>query len=806
MLPHNLRHTDSDTLQPVAPPKIIAHGAVRPLVEKFTDQSLIVSLDDGYTLALLTPSTGETVELHDFPDEIKCAVASDSHITAMTASGGADLAPINVDGIEKWRNMDSRLWPQLSLSAVELADCTSTVPPRELSSSYTDLGKALEDVDRNAVTADLRRAYYDIVSQANAQGAGCSTMVARYRLIGHHGETLYQSAPLLVGPSDTSALTAPIFITSADRCRLDSYDVTAKAWRLRLKSLCAVTPEMAAAVSRIEILAAPQFHPYDPMDNAYISLIRPSSTKIMMRVVRPGARRSVSSGNAKVGEARLRQILAVFPALERVVGVIQGPFAAGETLDIQPSLQLSPGAVADECRTVERAIAATPKVVDEVVSRLSWPHIFSAECAAKAVDCLLWSGLHSWRYGGYGVETFGVPDGGLSPWHAFVAVKFSNGECVVNVSQGARDAPELFNPVLSYPSPDATEMTIGVSSGGIVRCITVPLTPDPSGAMSLYVHPTFAPFRLPEIIDSFVVPPEIRFARPMPGYVALTRSDAPLCALAVAPVCDAPVHALFAATRSQSSWDFAKVRFTALSRAGVYTITVSSGATPRISVSLIDSRSSPGPNAAIRAGDRLLAILDNTLTQIGITKTKDITLSDPSDSSDQTNCALDQTRKELWLSPGVGGSTVVRLTDLSVYTRDESVTGSALGSYAIIDGNLCDLTRDRAVDSVFVRWSDQINLSSRHVRLRALTFDIRSPQISYGELTVSRMSHNDVEPSPSLRMTFNGAVLSPVTIPLAALPLRALTFTFQSRLHPHSTLKPITPLKSLKTLMTLKTL
>ena len=154
------------------------------------------------------------------------------------------------------------------------------------------------------------------------------------------------------------------------------------------------------------------------------------------------------------------------------------------------------------------------------------------------------------------------------------------------------------------------------------------------------------------------------------------------------------------------------------------------------------------------------------------------------------NCAFDCSRQELWLSSGTGGSTVVRLADLSVYTRDESITGAALGSYAIVDGDLCDLTHDRAVESVYVKWSNQIKVSPRHIRLRSLTFDIRSPQISYGELTVSRMSHYDVEPSPSLRMTFNGAVGSPVRVPLAALPLRALTLTFQGRLHPQSTLRP----------------
>ncbi len=108
-----------------------------------------------------------------------------------------------------------------------------------------------------------------------------------------------------------------------------------------------------------------------------------------------------------------------------------------------------------------------------------------------------------------------------------------------------------------------------------------------------------------------------------------------------------------------------------------------------------------------------------------------------------------------------------------------------------IAGRLCDLSRDRQAGSVYVRWQGLLSAGSSYIRPRRLKFDLRSPELSHGELSLSRLSHPDAEPSPSLRLTLDGAVGSPLVIPLAALPLRALAFSFQGRLHLSSTLRSI---------------
>lgn len=306
-----------------------------------------VITDYGSSLGILAPDTGKIDECYDYADA---------------------LTPVGVGAVGS--DIDTNRLPRLSLSAVGLSDCTTTVAPRELPSSYTDLGRPLDAADRKDLTADLHRAFFQLVTQAHAHGACCLTTLMRYRFIGHSGDTLYTSAPIMVGLSDPGAQTAPIAMTSTDRQQLNPYDVTAREWRLRVEC-AAVSAEMASAVSRIEILAAPRLIPFDPMEDAYIDLVREVTSNVMLRVVRFRKSRAFAPGNAKVEEARMRRILGVLPSLERVVGVIKGPFTPGDSIDVQPTMYLSAAMPSDECTVAEQPpkprqiIAALPSLISD---------------------------------------------------------------------------------------------------------------------------------------------------------------------------------------------------------------------------------------------------------------------------------------------------------------------------------------------------------------------------------------------------------------------------------------------------------
>ncbi len=781
---HNLRIESRPTgrleLSPVGNPAVLVAAPWLPLAEIAGSGVLIVA--DGSRLGEVDlPDGWDVTVIADLGSEIRCAVVSGLRLTVMTDAGAVDLRR-SPDG---WIVMDSVRWPRLSLMAEETADFSVEVSARRLTGDYVSAPVQLNDSDRRAVSGDVARAYAGVVAQASAAGQYCAPALMRYRFVGHDGEVIYESPSLLLGAADSSRLTRAIEVTSADRRTLDGYTVGARGWRLRLSSPDAITRSMAAAVARIEVLACPQFHPFDPSGEAAVTVVSDAASATMIRLTMQGAGRAVSEANGAAAEARLRRMLAVQPRVERVVAVVQGPFAEGDTIDCCPAADGAYAGVADECREVERALQMKVTPRGHLAGCVTAPQRFTARCVAAAAGKMLWGDVEALRFDGYSVECFAARRGGAGSWHAAVSVSFASGdEQVVAVSDGLTDAPAAFNPLLSYPSADAVAMTLIVSSGGTVRRMTVPLTPDPSGRMSVYVDRSFAPVVLSSTMPAFVVPAAVTKSRSLPSFMVLTDSVAPVRALDVATVGDGTVNAVFVASRSQSSWDFSKVRFVALASSGISAVTVVSDG--RLSLSRIDSRGVVSRNAAVEASGRVLAVAAGSLVEVGVSKAKTIISKFDADA-----LAYDALRGELWASAGNGVSTVVDLERMEMYTRDGGVTES-VGGYALVDGRLCCLCREDRPESVYVRWDGQIDLSERFVRLKGVGFDMRSSAIAYGNVSVSRMSGNDLEPSPSLRLTVDGAMGSPIAMPVLALPMRRAAFSLQGRMARDSSLAAVT--------------
>lgn len=783
---HNLRFaklpTGETILRPVGPPSSVASGSWRPLVavtpsdgrrrlivasgnnigEIFVDRSDISALTSGASVNVIVTLTSEP----------QCAVAENSDLIIMTADGPSTWHVGN-DGV--WSPVDPASWPALSLIAVDDADCEAVVAPRTLSAYYPDRSHQLRDVDRRALTSDLCRAYSDVALQAAASGAMCAPSLMRYRLIGHDGSTLWVSPPLLVGASDPDRLTRPITVGSSDRRTLDAFTLSARSWHLRVASHASVPAAMAASVSRIELLATPQFHPLAPSGEASFTVVAEAGSNAMLRITLPGAGRAIAPANGAAAAARLRGALGTVDSLERVVAVIQGPLLEGAAIDVSPALSCLARSVAAECQTLDRALAAEVPAPDDTLSAISAPHSFSARSGASSAGYALWGDLDALRFDGYPVESFAAERAGQGAWHGSVAVSFASGdEQVVNVSSGNNGAPTQFNPVLSYPAPDAVAMTLTVSAGGVVRTATLPLTPDPAGRRSVYVHPSFAPFGLASVAPAFVVPPVRRLSRPLPSFVAVTASRA--SPLAVATVGDGRVGDIFVAARSRSSWDFSRPRFTVFSDTGTFTVTHNHSRSPSLSVSQIDSRRVK-PGAACECSGQLLALAGSSLVEVGVSRLKTL-----ADGVKADYLAFDPVRGSVWLSAvNSGATTVIDPDTLVAYTRDEILSSRAVGPYALINGNLCDLSAETSPTSVFIRWDGELPLCDRYVSPRSLCLDLVSTRLSYGSLSVRRATAGTSEPSPSLRLSITGRVASPLCLAMRSLPARRLTFSLLGR-------------------------
>ena len=794
---HNLRFVTLPTgdivLKPVAPPSAVAASAWSPLVRaSFCDGKNRLIVASGNSLGeIILDSQGRMIEGINLIAALDatpvCATADGFRLVVMTSRGPMTWL-LGYDG--NWLAVDRSKWPALSLMAVDGADCIADVPARRLSADYSDRSRPLTDTDRRSLTLDLRRAYLEVARQAASLGEMCAPMLVRYQLVGYDGEIIHVSPPQLLAASDSSRLTAPISVRSADRRSLPAYSVSARSWRLKVATTAPIPPDMAETVSRIEILASPQFHPYAPSAEASVSLVSEPSSDEMLRLTMPGADRSVSSGNACAAEARLKAAVGAMESLETIVAVIQGPFIDGQPLDVRPTVMGLMRSVADDCRILDEAIARGEigEVIPTETQCLSAPHTFSASCGVSDAGHTLWGGLEPLRFDGYPLESFAAARAGQGAWHAAVAVSFSSGrEQVVALSSGSSGAPISLNPLLSYPSPDAVSMTLMLSAGGVVRSSTVPLVPDSSGRRAVYVRPSFAPFTLDNEMPAFVVPAVRRVSRPMPSCVAVCRSRAPSSPIAVATLGDGCVNDVYVASRARSSWDFSKPRFSVFATSGTYTVTLSGSRAPTLSTSRIDSRV-VGRGAACHVDGRLWAVAGDSLVEVGVSALKDLV------SSVETGfLAYDLHNRELWISSPLRGQTTVFSTrDLCCYTRDEILSSTSVGGYTLVNGSLCRLGDETTPQSVFIRWDGQISFGDSYVSPRLLRLDMRATKLSYGSLTVRRMSLADAAPSPALRLSISGRLGAPLSAPLRSLPARRMSFSLQGRASPDTLISSLT--------------
>ena len=795
---HHLRpvrlSTGEKVLMPVAPLDSVFSSAWRPLARmQGSDGKSRIIVASGDMVGEVLLDTGGDLQgegsvrvIAKLDVEPVCAVADASRLTVMTSRGQMNWI---IGGNGEWLRVDISAWPALSLMAVDGADCSATVPARRLSADYSDRTRPLSDSDRRSLTSDLRRAYLDIARQAAASGAMCAPMLVRYRLVGCDGEILYVSPPQFLSPADSSRLTLPLSVHSSDRRRLAAYLVSARSWQLKVVSVAPFPRDMAEVVSRIEILASPQFHPFDDSAEASVSLVSETSSDEMLRITMPGACKSVSAGNALAAESRLKAAVGTMESLERVVAVIQGPLVAGATLDNTPAVMGLMRSVGDECRALDEAIARSDSQQLSVAAEcLSAPHSFSARCGVSDAGYTLWGNLEALRFDGFPVESFAAERAGQGAWHAAVAVKFASGkEQVVALSSGTSGAPLRFNPLLSYPAADAVSMTLTVSAGGVVRSSTLPLVPDSSGRRAVYIRPSFTPFALENEVPAFIVPAVRRQPRPMSSYVAVCKSGAYASPIALSSLGAACVNDVFVASRARSSWDFSRPRFSVFAASGVYTLTIPGTRSHSLSLSRIDSRVIES-GAACMVDGRLWAVADDTLVEVGVSALKDLVCS-----VDTDYMAYDSVNKELWLSsPQRAVTTVFSVETLFSYTRDEILASRSVDGFAVVNSSLCRLGVEASAQSVFIRWDGELPLSDRYVSPRILRLDMCSAKISFGSLTLRRQTVAQAESAPSLRLSLNGRLSSPLAVPLRLLPARRLVFSFQGRVSPDTLISSLT--------------
>lgn len=778
---HNLRtvrlQTGATALSPVGSPVRLTEEALKPLATMTCgDRRLIIaaSADRLHTIDPALPedtvSAYASGEGFPLPGEALCATADGEHLTVMTDDRQLRLVLDRETGQLSETGLSEM--PSVTLTAETLADVTSQTGSRRLSTDYPAGNHSLEDRDLRAVSSDMRRAYTEICRQAAANGAFIAPALCRWRIIGHDGDILTESPPLLLGPSDSSRLTAPLTLRSNDRRTIEPWELSLPSWRPVITVTGDIPEAAGRLIDRIEVVAAPPFHGFDSVETAAATVVATTGSSDFVRVTMPGAWKCVSPDNPRQGQSRLLRMTAAAGSETDVIATLRP--AEGTTLISVPS-----DSIVSQCLRTEKALTADRPEADRTLRRISPPHSFTAGCVTSVAGIELWGRLKAHRFGGYKAETFAASRGGAGAWHAAVEVNFADGERLVAVSESTSGAPLTFNPVLSYPSPDATAMTVTVSTGGEVRRATFPLTPDPSGNMAIYIHPSLAPHPLTETVPAFAVPAGHRIGHPMDSFICactFPNAGAPRRPAALACVSDGRVSSVRPGGRLTAGWDSTNPHFTVFSAAGTHRATMIRGG---LRLTLIDREAANGDNAAVIADGRLIAAIGHRLAEIGAGTVRTL-----ADNIEADTIAYADAGGELWMSHGQAVS-VLDLGTMTLHSRDETGLGASTGHYALLGGHLCDLSRETpATQQLYVRWAGAVTLGADYSRLSLLKFDSRAEAVANGSLTLRRLNHDTAESGAACRVNVTGPLRAPVTLRCRSMPARGCTFDFQARVSP----------------------
>lgn len=498
---------------------------------------------------------------HTMPSAPLFALPTSGGAIAMTSAGAFSLG---IDGTRPTAESMSRRYPPVAVEGVEAGVVTGDVSERRLSHIYN--GGSLSTADAKAVIGDLEQAYLAAVAEGTAGGMMLQPAVARYRLRAADGKVLFVSPPVLVCHPDGAQCNGAVGLYSPDRCNINAYSLSLKGWKLRLH----IPADSVGEVAALDVYITPQMHPYRSGQPYSAVLSRgDGSTAPFARITLPGRQNGISSTRPQSSELSLRRILAHIDDLEQCVATVTSPFS-GTTRTIDVSLPSDIDADADgrKIDSVCRRAVSRAEYTDVL---LSPPHTFTAATGAAGSGMVAWGNITVQRYEGFGARAFACGCGS-GAWNAVTRVRFADGSVALRSETCGSGAPSAFGPILSYPSPDAVEMTIVAYYGGVNHRMDVPLTPDPSRRFAVYVSPAMKPFALPaasaaQLMEGDMLPVA------MPSTVVFADASDALTVRSYAVLDGTPVS-LAHIGGVQQAWEVGRTRFLAATRRAIICCTV----------------------------------------------------------------------------------------------------------------------------------------------------------------------------------------------------------------------------------------
>lgn len=770
---HNLRPAPQGAgLVPVGVPEVVAPAGDVPFYEfsaadgvHFITRGRGALWLDGYT---------ELCGLD--PEPYTALYDGDATLYVMTAAGARAFA---WPGLEPQADAEGD-FPPCVLSAVPgPVSPVVTVPPLQLDDNYRRKA-ALSASDARTLAADLQNGLRTLAGEARAHNAMTQPALARYRLLDAEGRVLFTSPVVLLGESHNYQ-GVRLAVDSAGVAA--GYTLQAPSWCLQVQ----VPRGMPARVRTVQVSLSPQLHPAAWWEEPQVTLTHGGTTSASTVSVLPAAASTaVVPGRYGDAAATLGALAARMDAVEQVVAMVAP--VAGTVELAWPGV----GVPRDEWAELDAALGRDVVAAGTAVARLQAPHGFSARCAARSGDTVLWADLSPLRYAGYPLPLLAAATAPGEAWTAFVAVDFADGGRSVWTGGGDSGAPLSLGPLLSYPSPDAVSMTIGLTRGGSSFCGTFPLTALPDGRAAAYVHPSVAPFELAP--GSCEAPAPVEKACRYSSTVMAADAATPLVALALRDCCGGRVERLLPAAGSTGAWDFGRTRFLAFGHGGIMSVALGS-ARDSLATGHIDSRrvEHPAAVAPVAAGE-VYAVAGGDLVRLTGTKLATVVRS-----CGYSQIAWIAPHAELLAMAGDDYPAIVLTTAtrrLRTYTRSlapVALLGGIHGAYAATASGVVALHRESAAPAA-VKWQMRARgpfsrcaggLPLRRLRLNACGSGLRL------RLAVAATSWLAPEPVPTASVELRGRLSTPHELRVAMRPAAAAEITVEGTAGPDFILESI---------------
>lgn len=524
----------------------------------------------GMTALYVLPDDGAVISLGTIAGSATCAIPSGAEGSAliMTTVGVAHLS-IHPDGKYTLTSPSAapRALPSLHLHSISRVAISTS--PLSFKSVDSDAA-SLPDAAAKSLSLALCDAYSSRAIAAASAGQWIQPLLVYFRLLGHNGQLLFTGPATLIAPPGGWQAVGELEC-AASRSTSDPTTLSISALSVDVQSYTLSLDfsfPLDTDVEAVELWASPQLHPIDP-DELAPSRIISRSAGLRFFTAMPGATRRFASRDAERRSALL-SIANALPGSAQCLGRWRLADVAGQSVAISaPAISVltsmfsNSGAVGDSA-------AGNSLLGSESTT-------FRAGAVCTGAQSIIWGDITypaPLPFSPVALFTGEPAESSTTPWTAAVQVDIIDGSSSVTHFAGAGPLPDSIAPLVTFPSRRAVKWRLVIESDdGLVRSISLPLSPAPSGAdCALYLSPGCSQIPLP-VSDDALPAESPAPMRSDPSAIIFCHTSAPLQPLRSISCGTGRVLALSDAVRSRSAWDSTNDSFIALTTEGLFSVT-----------------------------------------------------------------------------------------------------------------------------------------------------------------------------------------------------------------------------------------